>query len=106
MLKNSYISQKKTFLTFLEMEPCTFQPRLEKKKKKKKNHPKKIYYTYGNRNLKKIYYIFSKESCSHISENRSSEKIIYISGNGTLIQRLHERHVDDTYVRRKQNETD
>ena len=44
MLKNSYISQKKAFLTFLEMEPCTFQLRLEKKKKKKK-HPKKIYYT-------------------------------------------------------------
>ena len=78
----------------------------KKKKKKKKKNPKKIYYTYGNRNLKKIYYIFSKESCSHISENRSSEKIIYISGNGALIQRLHERHVDDTYVRRKQNETD
>ena len=35
MLKNSYISQKKAFLTFLEMEPCTFQLRLEKKKKKK-----------------------------------------------------------------------
>ena len=53
-------SQKKAFLIFPEMEPCTFQPKL---KKLKKIHHKKISYTSGKGNPEKT----------------------YISGNGTFL---------------------
>ena len=78
---NFIFSQKKAFLIFPEMEPCTFQHRVEKKIKK--IHPKKISYTSGNENTPKNAYIFSKESFSYISENENLRKTSYISGNGS-----------------------
>ena len=56
-------SKIKKFLTFLEMEPCTFSAQA----RKKKIYPERCFRTSGNENFEKISHIFSKESFSYIS---------------------------------------
>ena len=67
-------SQKKAFLIFPEMEPCTFQSKLEKEEKSIR---RKFYYTSRNVNPEKTSDIFSKESFFLYSGKWNS----YISGN-------------------------
>ena len=57
-------SQKKALHIFSEMEPCTFQPKLEKEKI---TYPGKISYILRHGNSEKFFYIFSKEGCSYVS---------------------------------------
>ena len=40
---------------------------------------------HSDSNIKKISYIFSKKKLFLYSENKNPEKIIYISGNATLL---------------------
>ena len=62
------VFQKKAFLRFQEMEPCTFLTKLKDQKDPtpenfscfKKRKPKQISYTSGNRNPEKTSYISLK----------------------------------------------
>ena len=58
-IKKFIFSQKKTFHMFLEMEPCSFQHKLEKIKKV---HPEKISYISGNGNSVKSSLYFRKRN--------------------------------------------
>ena len=78
MLKNSYISQKKTFLTFLEMEPCTFQPRLEKKKKKKIKTTQIKFTILKETETSKKFIIFSQKKAVLIFQKTEVAKKLFI----------------------------
>ena len=64
------------------MEPCIFQPKLEKIKIIR---PEKISYISGKGKPEMISFIFSKESCFYISGNGNPEKVLYNSGNVTFL---------------------
>ena len=65
-------SKKKAFLIYPEMEPCTFQPRLEKEKNLLREKLLILQETF--RGFRKKFLFFSKETCSYISENGNLEE--------------------------------
>ena len=75
------LSQKKAFLIFPEMESCIFSP----SSKTKKIQPDKISYTSGKQNPEKMSYIFLKRKLFLCFKEGNPKKILYISGNGTLL---------------------
>ena len=74
--------QKKAFLIFSEMKPCTFQQSSKNKNSAREDFSGQNFcYTSENGGPEKISYIFSKESFSYILEKGNPEKIPYILGN-------------------------
>ena len=68
------LSSSKKFFIFPEIEPCTFQPKLQKIKK---IHPEKICFTSRNGNCEKKFHVFSKENFSYIQETETLKNFLY-----------------------------
>ena len=93
-------SQKKAFLIFLEIEPCTFQPKLEKisytlilKKFLTFSQKKAVPIFQETKTLKK-FFIFQEAELSYISGGTSKapkSKISYISPK-TVMNKFFQRH--------------
>ena len=86
-------SQKKAFLIFPEMKPCTFQRKLEKSKKStpRKFIKRKLSYTSGNKPPDKISYNFSKKNFLIFWKTETPKKFFIFQETETLKNALYFR---------------
>ena len=76
-------SQKKVFIIFLEMEPCTFHGTLPKLDKWTKIRPETIFYTL----ILKSSYMFLKESLFYCGKRKPRKNSLYFRKRNFLISR-------------------